>query len=350
MISVVNNHGMPFLFLRSFIDVVNKPSLGRFQLGTNSLRDEPIWDSDGRPALPTTLSVRVAPINRHIVGEECAKLNIETISKVVQIPSPILLSSEDRLLTAGALLSWRNITAVIITRQKEIVGTIYGYQLLLILAQVAKDSIYKKLFQSIRDAVTILTPERIPTVRIEDESGKALEQIVSKRFGDVLVVNGQDRPIGLLSLRELLQSCQQRFRRVGIRVDSVASPIKTVSDHMSFKDLIFFMFRNRIRRIVVKRSDGYYHTNERALLKHFFSLGGLQFLRDNAGAALNSPITDFVKESAMLMDNAKSSEDVAETWNRVIATGQDCVTAGGNKIATPWDLVVKPYLMGKLRL
>ncbi len=210
--------------------------------------------------------------------------------------------------------------------------------------------IYKTLFQGIGNVTKILPLESIPTVGINDKVGDALGEIAKKKFGDLLVLGKEKQQVGVLSLREILQTCEQRFSKLNAHVGDVASDVKTVSEDMSFSDLMLFLFRNRFRRILVRKADGYYCADDRALIKHFFSLGNLQLLRDGAHTMLSSPIKDFIKKYAIRLPGVKSSDDIATAWREAVSTGQFCVTVDGKKIATPWDLVVKPYLQGKLRL
>jgi len=273
---------------------------------------------------------------------------VGTFLDEVSIPAPLVLSPDDKLLTAGLMLSHYRASMVVISRQREILGALYGYQLLFLFSQIDKNHIYKTLFQTIRESAKILAPESIPTVRLGSSLSEILQEIVERRFGDVLVTDDEAQPIGMAGLHELMQACGVTLERTNIQVGTVASPAKIVDDSMTSGELIKFLFRNRIRRVVVKRTDGLHCADERSLLKYFFSLRGLQSIKDEVDDYLNSPIKGFANEETRLMTEIRGTRDVSDAWKLALSSGQDSLIVDGEKIATPWDLVVKPFIQGRL--
>lgn len=276
-------------------------------------------------------------------------MKVSALLETVSIAPPVLVSPNDPLITAGAMLSWRNVTSVVVMQGKDVVGALYGYQLLLFLVQPESNRVYKDLFLPIGNTRRITSVESIPKVQPDDDLSLALERITEKRFGDVLVMDRDAQPIGVLSIVDVMRSCERMVRRVGARVASMASSLKLVNDQMSLRDLILFLFQNRIRRIVLNKG-GFYHADERALLKYVFSPARLQSLQKDTDAFLKFPISDFAKEMTVPLAKVRENADVTTAWKMALAEGQDCVLVDKNKIATPWDLVIKPFVEGKLRV
>jgi hypothetical protein len=109
------------------------------------------------------------------------------------------------------------------------------------------------------------------------------------------------------------------------------------------------MMRNRIRRAIVKRNNDFYGLTERDIIRAFFSFKGLQSLSDDSVGLLNSSLGQTVGGQLKHLPRVSGSLNVHEAWSYLVGDPSGCLIVDDDRIATPWDLVIKPFLEGRLR-
>ncbi|MDV3277664.1 MAG: hypothetical protein LYZ69_04255 [Nitrososphaerales archaeon] len=109
-----------------------------------------------------------------------------------------------------------------------------------------------------------------------------------------------------------------------------------------------FMMRHRVRRLVIQRRKRFYCCTEREIMRALFSPDGFQLLRDDPNALLEMPIEHFVSPFLSPVTNLSGDHDVAEGWVHAANSPSCTVIVDEERIASPWDLVIRPFLAGKL--
>ncbi len=262
-------------------------------------------------------------------------------------PAPVPLSPQELGVTCGSLLAWRDVGCGIVAEQEKVAGVFYGYQLVFMISRTSKDKLYSSLWTPLKDLVHILPLESISLFQLGDRSSDIFKSIIAKRFGDVLII-ANSHPVTLITLKEILAALTRRFDRLDLDTRTIASPLKLIQEDTRMEDLLDFMLRNRIRRAVIKENGHYFSCTERELLRYFFSMQGLEVLRESPEVLLSKPVGEMVKEQGEKLPVVSGDLDVADAWKAAQSTKGLAVIVDEEKIATPWDLVVKPYLEGKL--
>ncbi len=232
----------------------------------------------------------------------------------------------------------------------DILGVVYGYQLALLALQPLRDNFYRTLFATVREVGESLSFETIPLVRLSDSFQTVLAKIIEKRFGDALIIDDKGKPVGLLTLTEIMRALRRSIHSTGIPVRAVASPLITIQENSTLRDTLIFMIKKRARRAVIKRDDKYHEISEREVLKYMFSMQGLQTIRDDPAGCLDVRLEECMTELWRELPEVEGSVDVADGWRRASVGILGALIVDHEKIATPWDLVVKPYLEGGLVL
>lgn len=136
-----------------------------------------------------------------------------------------------------------------------------------------------------------------------------------------------------LSIRDLL-GVVDRDRKAG----QLASPLTTVSEQMSVADALKFMVEKGVRNLVVQRNDGPYVINDRRVLEFLLGHEARQLVAEKGFSALAGvPLSHigFYKGKTISPD-----ENTGTAAKMLSEVGTPCIFAG-DKILTPWDLVMK---------
>ena len=266
----------------------------------------------------------------------------------VQVPSPVFVSPEQSVMMVGALLAFRDVNCAILMEGGKMKHAIYGYQIVNFLLEAKLEELYRRLYEPVVKAREIAPGSPLPELKLKDSCRKALGEIVAARFGNLLFQDEEGRPVGLLSLVTMLQALEGQTRNLGLSLLEVSSPLTIASSGQSISEVFRFMMRNRVRRVVTKQGRRFYGCTEREILKALFSMKGLESLRDDGTAFLNRPIGDLAQQVYRSVPTVDGDMDVAGAWTAAVENDASALIVDGDRIATPWDLVVKPFLAGKI--
>ncbi len=266
----------------------------------------------------------------------------------VSIPSPVFIGRDHTVLMTGALLSFRDVNCGILIEEGEVKHAIYGYQIVNFLLSEPPQRLYLKLFEPVTNIKEIAPGSPLPVLKISDPFRKALSEIVATRFGNLLLTDAEGRAIGLPSLETMLQAVEGRSGKVGMTLKEVASPLILATNGQTILDVFKSMMTNRVRRIVVKTGRKHTYCTEREILRVLFSLNGLESTRDNGAKILSQPVGKLPQQVFRPAIPVDGETDVAKAWTLVREQQSSTLIVDGDLIATPWDLVVKPFLAGKI--
>lgn len=139
--------------------------------------------------------------------------------------------------------------------------------------------------------------------------------------------------VASLSIRDLL-GVGDRDRKVG----QISSPLTTVSEQMSVADALKFMVEKGVRNLVALRQDGPYVINDRRVLEFLLGHEARQLVAEKGFSALAGvPLSHIGFYKGKTLSPDESTGTAARMLSEV---GTPCVFVG-NKIFTPWDLVMK---------
>jgi CBS domain-containing protein len=266
----------------------------------------------------------------------------------ITIPAPVTSSKSDTVLTLGALLSSWDVSSAIVMDNGKVIGAVQGYQLVAYLMNSPNQEILKRLLLPIGQVMEGLGLSQIPSLSHRNGLDSILKKVAQNRFGDIILTNDDALPIGVLSLGLIIPCLVLRKKKAAMRVRDVASRLKLVSEGKPLSDVLRYMMGNRIRRTVIKRNRDFYGVTERDIIRCFFSFKGLQSLSDNAKGYMDSSVGQLVGNQLKRLRNVNGNISVHQAWGYLVGDPSGCLIVDGDRIATPWDLVMKPFLEGKL--
>ena len=276
------------------------------------------------------------------------RVMVSELVKGTIVPAPVTVSKGDTVLLLGTLLASWNVSSVIVTDNGKMVGAVYGYQLVARLMTRTNKQILKLLLQPISQVMGVMSLSQAPSVRPKDTVSSLLTKIAKRRFGDVILTGNNGRPIGILSLSNIVPCLALRKKKVPVKVKDVSSRLKLASQEHSLSDALRYMMRNRIRRAVVKRDAEFFGLTEREIMKTFFSFEGLQSLSEDARSFPHSSLGQIIDGQAKRLSKVKGDVNIHDAWGHLDGDPRGCLIVDESLIATPWDLVMKPFLEGKL--
>lgn len=264
------------------------------------------------------------------------------------VPAALLVNREDSLVVVGTLLSTKDAPCAVISSEKDTYESIYGYQIVNLILESKPEELYSRLSMQAWEAAEVSPPSPLLTIQLDDEFTRGLSLIVANRFGNLLVLDDKGAPVGLLSLGDIVGFLAARTKPIGISLKKISSKLKLVDEGESMSEVFRFMMRNRVRRAVMMSEGGFYCCTERDIMRELFSLNGLKSLRDNPNAILEMPIERLVSPFLSVVPNLSGGLDTTEGWVQASWNTNCTAIVDGERIASPWDFVVKPFLAGKL--
>jgi len=115
---------------------------------------------------------------------------------------------------------------------------------------------------------------------------------------------------------------------------------------MPLMEAMNLMCEKRIRRLFLREKAGEF-VSDRNILAFLFSPDGLKVARDTPGSLTNLRLSDIDSSFARLV----SPDATVEAVGRMLGAAPDVfVLSDRESLISRWDLVIKPWKSGKLRL
>jgi len=252
------------------------------------------------------------------------------------------------LVVVGTLLSTKDAPCAVINGEKDAYESIYGYQIVNLILESKPEELYSRLSMQAGEAAEASPPSSLPTIQLDDELARGLGLIVANRFGNLLVLDDKGALVGLLSLEGVIGFLAARTKPIGISLKKISSKLKLMGEGESMSGVFRFMMRNRVRRAIMTSGGGFYCCTEREIMKALFSPSGLKSLKDDPNAILEMPIEHLVSPFLSVVPNLSGGLDTTEGWVQASWNTNCTAIVDGERIVSPWDFVVKPFLAGKL--
>jgi len=186
--------------------------------------------------------------------------------------------------------------------------------------------------------------ETLTTIRAERALSGLLDAFQRRRFGFARVV--ESRGVGaLLSLPDVLGLYGSGLLRSSLTLEDVGSASFSMPANLTVRDALAEMFDRRIRRVFISGTGGFIW--DRSIIGHLFSPAILaRVARDEEGDILGTPISHIETMTAREADGGMQLLEAAALLK--VEPGQ-CLIFDG-KVATPWDIVMKPWKKGALKI
>ncbi len=182
------------------------------------------------------------------------------------------------------------------------------------------------------------------TVEFHDELKKLLRIFELTGFGDAMV-NAPAPPHGLVTLEEVVSLYRERKLKCGLAVKEVSSQAISIDPDATIIEAMRAMLEKRVRRLFLGRSAEY--ISDRNILAFLFSPRLLTIAKDQPESWTNASVSDVEKSTAGSVSQNATVEQVGMMAD---ASRDIFMLSDGVSLISRWDLVMKPWKAGQLRL
>lgn len=186
---------------------------------------------------------------------------------------------------------------------------------------------------------------RLHSVKIDEDFRALLEVFGKKRLGCAMV-HGPGNKRSLATLEDVLDLHMAGSISTEMRLEDLAQPIFSMPGSTSIRDVIQAMFSHRYRRVFIAGEDGY--VSDRTVMDYVFSPMVLDEISKDLGRdALAAPADRLEKIKPIHVGPRTTVRAAAK---KLRGEWGQCLVVGGDKVITPWDVAMKPWLSGKLTI
>jgi hypothetical protein len=255
-----------------------------------------------------------------------------------------ILKPDVPLLTALYFLKMKDMDAVPITYDdanvRRVVLGFSGLNELLRLGPKAFNDLLKAPCEQVSD--------ELPVVGVDEEVGTLLDTFVMRKLGLALVREvspGNQSRDNLISLTDFLDLYGTGTISSTLLVEDVGTPIFSMEGETPLRTALQAMFSHGYRRVFIEGEETY--LSDRALGNQILSPKVIAELgKEGADDILSIPINKVKGSLPLRVPPRMSLKDAAFTLGR--ERGR-CLRSG-DKVVTPWDIVVKPWNAKRLKI
>jgi CBS domain-containing protein len=245
------------------------------------------------------------------------------------------------LITVLYLLKIQELAAVPLTSGKRDENrAVFGFSCLEKLVKLGPTrfaSLLRRPCEGVADELDCLTTDQ--------DLGDLLDSFKARRLGCAVV--RAPGPYGrrtLLTLSDVMRLYERGLIKTDMVAQDVASPIFSMPGDTSIRDALQAMFRHQFRRVFIS-DDGRY-ISERTVINHILNPLALVGLDEEPPADhLAAPIGRLESVAPIPTGPHLPLKDAATKLRK---RGGDCLIMNGDEVVTSWDLVMKPWISGRL--
>lgn len=261
-----------------------------------------------------------------------------------------LVERGTRVVVAGALLDvpHREILKVVSNRKGGVdilpksgeCSVFSGYTVLVGLLQSDPEDYYRFLFEPCEKFTLSVHP-----LKPDVELTAVLEHFAKTRFGWALVQ--APRGYGLVALPDLIALYRDDVFETDLRVRDLATQNRfSLPGGTRLREALQEMMNRRIRRVFLEGNSNSF-VSDREILTYLFSPDRLAVARDHPRKVLDATLIDVGAVEAIEVDGKSTVKDVSRLFKP--ESGAWSVVCDGG-VVTPWDLVMRPWEMGHLKI
>ena len=251
-----------------------------------------------------------------------------------------VLEPGTQMLLAVSLLRFHQIDALPIgfKRLEKKRYAVFGYSTLSKLLQT-KPSEYGKFLELPCETAAL----ELSTIPDTKDLKTLLEIFRATKFGFAWA-EGKFEAGGFASLRDLLTLYEKGIISTEMSVGEVASPIVSMDATTSLRDAINEMFNRRFRRMFVGGTNKV--ISDRRIIGYVFSTSRLNVVTAKPQTLLDAKLGDL---DAMHPEKVGSRSGIKQAAALMHGQTEECLVCEKG-VVTPWDIVMKPWLEGKLEI
>lgn len=254
-----------------------------------------------------------------------------------------VLESKTQLLLAASLLRFHQIDSIPIGFQKNQKRhlAVLGYSCLSKLLQTDPSQYKAFLDEPCENAA-----QELLMISSEADIEKLLRLFDNSKFGFAMV-EGKFELGALVSLRDLLDLYKRNLMSTSLIISQVGSPIFSMPRSSTLREVLMEMFTRQFRRIFLE-GDGMNNViTDRRIISYVFSTARLDEISSHSPS--NMLDTTVGKIDTMQPANLPGNTKVKDASATMMEQIEECLVSE-ETVITPWDMIMKPWKMGKLEL
>jgi hypothetical protein len=273
----------------------------------------------------------------------------ELFPELFSVPRPVTLSDAPVIVAASTLLGYDSPMLPITKLGFQVETEKQGFRLFQAIASL---SIIRMLVETEpRDYYEALwkpcdtTSIWIGSLVHEDTLETLLRVFELTGFGDARV-DARDSATALITLNEVASLYKRQRLSCLLGVNEIASPVVSVDPEIPLIDAMTMMHRRRVRRLFLKGRDGEF-VSDRGILALLFSPKALKVAEEAPASWIDMKLAAIKPMKVRFVSPQAQVQDVAS----IIEPGRDVfMLSEGGLVVSGWDLVMKPWMAGQLRL
>lgn len=255
-----------------------------------------------------------------------------------------LLDPRTEMISAMSLLRFHEIDALPLSfdamrRDADQVRAVFGYSSLARLILLDPRQFAAFLTRPCHEA-----SDPLAVVSSRSSLARLLDTFAKTRFGFARIESGRDAG-ALAGLYDVLGLYGGGAVASDLVLDDVGSRILALPEETTLREALEVMFERRYRRAFIGGSRRF--ISDRGIIGHVFSPDVLTAISKDGGDVLSAPISS--------LETTTAKESSADLTLKEAAAALRSERAGqclvfGDKVATPWDLVMKPWEENALKV
>ena len=189
--------------------------------------------------------------------------------------------------------------------------------------------------------------DELPSFAVNEDLESVLDAFASRRLGFALVhgTGGFGYRRSLISLTDMLELYNRGTIRSELMVKDVATPAFSMPKTSTIRTALQAMFRYRYRRVFLSERE---YVSERSMMSYVFSPVILEELgREQGRDILATPIERLEVVRPTVVPPYTSLRIAALKLRK---DRGHCLVVGKGRVATPWDVVMKPWLSRRMTI
>jgi CBS domain-containing protein len=183
----------------------------------------------------------------------------------------------------------------------------------------------------------------LDSISSQSELREMFKLFDSTKFG-IGIVEENDRPCALVSLRDLLGLYERDIISSPLSLGDVASPIFSLPADSTLRQALELMFQQRIRRVFIDKERAV--ISDRKIISYIFSSACLNDASKSDFDPLAAPLNKLDSIHPSFLVGTTNMKEAARIMSKEI---EECLVCEKG-IVTPWDVVMKPWIMRKMTL
>ncbi len=261
-------------------------------------------------------------------------------------PDNTRITENDPIIMSGMLMAFKGVDCIPVAGDWGFAGVVTSYEIIKFLRRASNEGVASLLRCTPKNNPELVLRRDVALPLYDLSVSNILNYMFYTKFGNVCLLQ-EDSLVGIISLRDIVRYAYSQLIDTGVKTGEVASrAVIRVSRDATLLDVIDLMLTRGVRRVIYEDGDERRVINDMGVIQYAFSNENLAAMRDTPEEFFSRPVEELPMVEVGV---AEIGMDVAETWGEIYRSPAGCLfVEDTDMILTPWDAVIKPFLLGKL--